>query len=308
MSKRAFISRYWLIYRKLKITPYASFGELSSYLQMQENQLQFEDDLLRLNFSKRTFQRDLRELKNLFGIEVLYSRQEKGYYIQEDEQFNLHFQRMMEAFDLFNSIHSLQKLEKILLLEKRMSLGTEYIALLIQAIRKRLQVSFVHRKFWDADSTVRLVCPYAIKESQGRLYLIGKEAGKQTIKTFGLERMKSLQLTGTHFDFPIGFDPEALFRYSFGIIAAENLEAEDVELSFSFPQGNYIKTLPLHHSQEIIMENDTVLQIRLHIRITFDFEMELMKYGTSLRVLKPKSLINSMKNNHKLAYEQYLQT
>ncbi|MDP2237467.1 MAG: WYL domain-containing protein [Bacteroidales bacterium] len=305
MSKRAFISRYFLIYRKLKTTPYANFDEIRSFLQMQEDQLQLEDDLLRMNFSVRTFQRDLRELKNLFGIEVLFSRQEKGYYILEDDQLNIHFQRMMEAFDLLNSIHSARKLEKILLFEKRMALGTEYIALLIQAIRKRLQISFVHRKFWDKHSTMRLVCPYAIKESQGRLYLIGKETGNPTIKTFGLDRMKSLQLTGTHFDFPIGFDPEDFFRYSFGIIAAEELEAENVELSFSFPQGNYIKTLPLHPSQEIVLENETELQIRLQLRITFDFEMELMKYGTFMRVLKPQSLVETIKNKHKLAYEQY---
>lgn len=272
---------------------------------MQEDQLQLEDDLLRMNFSVRTFQRDLRELKNLFGIEVLFSRQEKGYYILEDDQLNIHFQRMMEAFDLLNSIHSARKLEKILLFEKRMALGTEHIALLIQAIRKRLQISFVHRKFWDEHSTIRQVCPYAIKESQGRLYLIGKETGKKTIKTFGLDRMKSLQLTGTHFDFPIGFDPEDFFRYSFGIIAAEELEAENVELSFSFPQGNYIKTLPLHPSQEVVMENETELHIRLQLRITFDFEMELMKYGTAMRVLKPQSLVETIKNKHKLAYEQY---
>ncbi len=305
MSKRAFISRYFLIYRKLKTTPYANFDEIRSFLQMQEDQLQLEDDLLRMNFSVRTFQRDLRELKNLFGIEVLFSRQEKGYYILEDDQLNIHFQRMMEAFDLLNSIHSARKLEKILLFEKRMALGTEHIALLIQAIRKRLQISFVHRKFWDEHSTIRQVCPYAIKESQGRLYLIGKETGKKTIKTFGLDRMKSLQLTGTHFDFPIGFDPEDFFRYSFGIIAAEELEAENVELSFSFPQGNYIKTLPLHPSQEVVMENETELHIRLQLRITFDFEMELMKYGTAMRVLKPQSLVETIKNKHKLAYEQY---
>jgi len=305
MSKRAFISRYFLIYRKLKTTPYANFDEIRSFLQMQEDQLQLEDDLLRMNFSVRTFQRDLRELKNLFGIEVLFSRQEKGYYIQEDDQLNIHFQRMMEAFDLFNSIHSARKLEKILLFEKRMALGTEHIALLIQAIRKRLQISFVHRKFWDIHSTIRLVCPYAIKESQGRFYLIGKETGNQTIKTFGLDRMKSLQLTGTHFDFPIGFDPEDFFRYSFGIIAFENYVPQEIELSFSFPQGNYIKTLPLHPSQEIVLENETELHIRLQLRITFDFEMELMKYGTAMRVLKPQSLVETIKNKHKLAYEQY---
>jgi predicted DNA-binding transcriptional regulator YafY len=308
MSKRAFITRYWLIYRKLKTTPYTSFNELSSYLQSQVFQLQLDDDLLELNFSIRTFQRDLRELKNLFGIEVLYSRQEKGYYILEDDRLNIHFQRMMEAFEVYNSIHTAQKLEKILLLEKKTALGTEHIAALIQAIRKKLQVSFKHKKFWDAHFTDRLVAPFAIKESQGRWYLIGREVGRQTIKTFGLDRMRSLQLTGTHFDMPVGFDPEAFFRHSFGIIAFESIESQEIELAFSFPQGNYIKTLPLHPSQEIVFENETELRIRLQLRVTYDFEMELMKYGPELRVLKPQSLIESIKSKHQLAYEHYLQT
>ena len=308
MSKRAFISRYWLIYRKLKTTPYTSFNELSSYLQSQVFQLQLDDDLLELNFSIRTFQRDLRELKNLFGIEVLYSRQEKGYYILEDDRLNIHFQRMMEAFEVYNSIHTAQKLEKILLLEKKTALGTEHIAAFIQAIRKKLQVSFNHKKFWDTHSTARLVAPFAIKENQGRWYLIGREVGQQTIKTFGLDRMRNLQLTDTHFEMPVGFDPEAFFRHSFGIIAFETIEPQEIELAFSFPQGNYIKTLPLHPSQEILFENETELRIRLQLRITYDFEMELMKYGPDLRVFKPQSLIESIKNKHQLAYEHYLQT
>jgi len=84
----------------------------------------------------------------------------------------------------------------------------------------------------------------------------------------------------------------------------KNLRKE-VILSFEPVQGKYIKSLPLHESQQILVDNITELQVRLMIYVTYDFEMELLSFGEYVKVLKPDSLIARMKNRYSSALERY---
>ncbi|MHB8209038.1 hypothetical protein [Mucilaginibacter sp.] len=103
MSKRGFISRYLLILKKLKAKPYSSYEEIQSYMESQIVYLQLRDDGLNVQFSLRTLQRDIREIRNLFGIDIEHSKGRKGYHILQSEMENMNFQRMLEyrAGDFF---------------------------------------------------------------------------------------------------------------------------------------------------------------------------------------------------------------
>ena len=89
MSKRGYISRYSLILKKLKVKPFSSFEELQSYFDNQVDYLQMQDDTLSIGFSKRTFQRDLKEIRNIFGIDIEFSKSQKGYFISQNETENM---------------------------------------------------------------------------------------------------------------------------------------------------------------------------------------------------------------------------
>jgi proteasome accessory factor B len=70
-------------------------------------------------------------------------------------------------------------------------------------------------------------------------------------------------------------------------------------LSFSYMQGQYTKTFPLHKSQKIKSENkdeDEVI-VELFISITEDFVMELLSLGPDLEVKSPVKLRELMKKN-----------
>jgi hypothetical protein len=58
-----------------------------------------------------------------------------------------------------------------------------------------------------------------------------------------------------------------------------------VILSFGPFQGKYIKSLPLHNTQEIIEDTDDELRIRLTLYLTHDFLMELLAYGDTVKVI-----------------------
>ena len=127
MSKRGYISRYLLILKKIKSQPYTTYKELAKYIENQFDYLQMQDDELQIGFSIRTLQRDLKEIRNVFGIDIIYSKTEKGYYITENNGENMNFQRMMEAFDLFNSLNLAQDVTPFIHLEIRRPQGTEYL-------------------------------------------------------------------------------------------------------------------------------------------------------------------------------------
>ena len=126
MSKRGYISRYLLILKKLKAKPHSTYEELQSYIENQFDYLQMQDDTLNIGFSKRTMQRDIKEIRNTFGIDIEYSKTAKGYFISQSETENMNFQRMIEAFDMFNSLNLAQNLTPFIHFEKSRPQGTEW--------------------------------------------------------------------------------------------------------------------------------------------------------------------------------------
>ena len=107
------------------------------------------------------------------------------------------------------------------------------------------------------------------------------------------------------FEFPGTYNVEENYRYCFGIISPNNEMPQDIILSFDPFQGKYIKTLPLHETQEVLTDNEEELQIKLKLCVTQDLIMELLSFGDDMKVLKPKSLADTIKKAHQKAFQQY---
>jgi hypothetical protein len=305
MSKRGYISRYLLILKKLKVNPYSSYEVLKAYMENQFEYMQMQDDNLQIGFSKRTLQRDLKEIRNVFGIDIEYSKPYRGYFITQNENENMNFQRMMEAFDMFNSLNLAQDLTPFIHLENRKPQGTENLYGLLHAIKNRFIIKFTYHKFWDEEFSQRTVEPLSLKEFKNRWYIIAKDSKDNSIKSFALDRLSNLEITNQTFLYPPNYSIEQSYRYCFGIESPNGKEPQDIILSFDPYQGNYIKTLPLHHTQEILVDNDDELKIKLKLCLTHDFLMELLSFGDNLIVIEPKTLVMQIKEAHKNAYKQY---
>jgi predicted DNA-binding transcriptional regulator YafY len=258
-----------------------------------------------MGFSKRTLQRDLKEIRDIFGITIEYSKAEKGYFLQQSESENLNFQRMLESFEIFNSLNLANDLTPFVHLEKRRPQGTENLYGVLHALKNKVKIKFSYQKFWDDKPTQRTAETYALKEFKNRWYILAKEDYSTIIKTFALDRLSNLEITNEHFEFPKNFNIEETFRYCFGIIGANGEAPQDIILSFNAEQGKYIKTLPLHHTQEILKDTNEELQIKLRLCITHDLIMELLSYSDEMKVLQPKILADKIKRMHQNACKQY---
>jgi predicted DNA-binding transcriptional regulator YafY len=175
---------------------------------------------------------------------------------------------------------------------------------LLSAIRNDHPVDFDYTLVrHDNAVTHKSIEPYFLKESQHRWYLIGKDSGQ--IKIFGLDRIGNLTIdTPRQFQKELGIDPCEMFRDSFGIWNDPNMPVEDIILSYSPLDGRFLKTLPLHPSQEIITDDDNEFKIKVRLRITNDFVMELLSRSGSLTVIEPVSLKERVHSIYKNALKR----
>lgn len=298
MSKRESISRYNLIIKKLRKHP-ATFNEIDDYLTL-ESELQS----YKFNVSNRTFLRDLEDIRSIYNIDIQYDFSRKVYSIDLDQQPEVN-ERIMEAFDTFNALNISDRLSDYIHFEKRRPQGTENLFGLLHAIKNKLQISFTYQKYWENRLTERVVEPYALKEFKSRWYILAMDLKDNQVKSFALDRLTQLEISKKQFKFPHDFDVNEHYRYCFGIIGSNGKEPQEVVLSFTPFQGNYIKSLPLHESQKVEIDNDVELRIQLKIIITLDFIMELLSYGENVKVIKPDSLIDKMKAIYRKALGQY---
>jgi predicted DNA-binding transcriptional regulator YafY len=191
-------------------------------------------------------------------------------------------------------------------LEKRRPLGTENIHGLLHAIKNKLIIKFTYRKFWEDQSSERIVEPFVLKEFKNRWYLLAKETQSNRIKTFALDRLIHLDFTSEKFENSRIAEIEEIYQNCFGIISPNDEdELQKVILSFTSDQIKYIKTLPLHDSQTIISENDKESIIQLKLYVTYDFIQELLTHGKEVKVIEPTSLQDRLKKEYQEAFEQY---
>lgn len=298
MSKIESLLRHRLVINKLRSKP-CSFKEINSYLKDND---EFSEYIL--TCSLRTFQRDLKTIATFYNLEIEYNKSQKVYeivYEIEDKQQV----RLMESMEVFNALNITGNISKHLLLENRNPSGTQHLIELLNAAKNKLQISFIYEKYSEDIIKERQVKPLAIKEARHRWYLVAEDTRDDKIKTFGLDRISDINVSKIKFTTSLNFDPKESFKNSFGIINGDDKHPVKIILSFTKRESNYVKSLPLHHSQELVMENDNESQFQYFLLPTYDFTMEILSYGNQVEVLEPHWFRNEVAEKLKDALHRY---
>lgn len=298
MTKRESVLRYIHIMNKLRTGP-ATFEQIDAYL-LRHSELQEAN----FNMSKRQFQRDLKDIESIFEVEIKFDFRRKIYAINEDENSEIS-KRRMEALDIFNALKIGESSSRSIHFEKRKSQGTENFYGLLHAIKNQLQITFTYQKYWEDNLTHRTVEPYALKEFRNRWYLLANDLKDNQVKSFAFDRLSELEISKKRFQPNESFDVNEHYKFCFGIISPTDHELQEVILSFDPFQGKYIKSLPLHETQEVLVDDEHEVRIKLKIYLTHDFLMEILMHGENVKVIQPDSLIESLKNSYQKALIQY---
>lgn len=300
MSKEQYLNRYALIISRLEKGP-ATYDEIADYLDQQS-------DIYGTNLaiSQRTLQRDIKEIYSLTSYDIQNElKGDKRYFIAERPESKASSHRLLESFQIMNAMQNIRGFEEVVMLEKRRSQGLENFHGLLFAINEKRVLSFDYTKFQDDIITNRVVHPLALRESQGRWYLIGVDTKDTRLKSFGLDRIEGVDIHKTRFKTKYPYDIQEQFRYAFGINTESQTEPASVRLHFGYEQGQYIKHYPLHESQQILVDNENGVEVELTIYITWDFVKELLSFGPNMKVLYPNSLKTKLKELLTKTLKQY---
>ncbi|WDT67879.1 helix-turn-helix transcriptional regulator [Cloacibacterium sp. TD35] len=270
----------------------ATYPEIADYLEMQ-----FAEKGLELKFTERTFQRDKLAIADVFGIQISYSRKRNAHFIEEEE-LELSQESVFDQLLLVEAYRETKGKADVMFFEPRRARGLEHLNGLIHAITQKKVLSFSYQKFWENEKSSKVVMPYALKEFKNRWYLLAADYQSKNpsffLKTYGLDRISDLNISNTSFKRE-NIDIEKAYKNSFGIISTLGKETQEILLKFDREQANYVKALPLHHSQTVIAENETETIFKVSLVPTYDFQREILSYGKRVQVLAPESFIQELK-------------
>ena len=173
--------------------------------------------------------------------------------------------------------------------------GKQYLQPIINAMKQDHKLLMTYHKFGQQESYTITIEPYAIKVFKQRWYLVAMNPKRETPSIYALDRIEHLEETEETFQFPTDFDTEAFFRDCYGVLSGTGDKAQHIVIRAFAPYMNYLRTLPLHHSQKEVQSTPEYADFEFYLRPTFDFRQELLAQGHDVEVLHPAPFREEMK-------------
>ena len=148
--------------------------------------------------------------------------------------------------------------------------------------------------------------PCLLKEYRNRWFILGITKISNEITTFALDRIQQIvPLPNEPFRQPKNFDPHTYFNNIIGVTRNTTDKPTHITFLTDHSQAPYIKTKPIHSSQQVIEERKDGIIFRIDVIPNFELERELIGFGEGLKILSPDSLIRRFRKRAKLMYEIY---
>lgn len=281
--------------------------------------------------SKRTVQLDLQNMRSeKLGYDAPIEVFQKKYYRYSDENFSIRnipvnendikvmndaiqILKQFKDFSMFkemngviqkleDSIYSTQK-KAIIHLDKNEQLkGLGYIDILYQSILNKKVLSLSYQSFNARQPKEYVVHPQLLKEYNNRWFLICWHKNK--FWNLALDRIEEVkEMNEIYIDKNI--DADLFFKDVIGVTVSETLRPCAVVFKVDSENAPYVKTKPLHHTQEMISKENGECIFKIVVQLNFELERILLGFGESITVLAPKKLKDRLENKHRKALKNY---
>lgn len=255
---------------------------------------------------KRTFMRMKNDIGLLFGIyiECLRSRGNK-YALENDEAVkNGSVQQwLINSFSLSNVLLDSQQIKDRIVLENIPS-GNRYLKLAIEAMQQEKMLLISYQSFTMKESREFEIAPYCLRCFKQRWYILGTRKGVKEPHFYSLDRVLSLEISENSFKLPKKFDANTFFYNYYGIMQGD-VKPEMVQLRVTPFHANYLRSLPLHHSQKEIERTEEYSVFEYWLAPTADFIQELRASLPEITVLQPQWLREKFINEAKQILNNY---
>jgi predicted DNA-binding transcriptional regulator YafY len=157
-----------------------------------------------------------------------------------------------------------------------------------KALRLQRSVTMLYRKPGYQKATKYPVDPYTLALYEFGLYLIGYSHGAGALRTFALERIKSIELTDEQFEIPKSFSLADRMNQGFGLI--EN-PPQEVRIQFSPDVAHLLKERQYHPTQRLTSLRNGGVLLRMNVGVADELVAWVLSWGAAAKVLSPPDLI-----------------
>ena len=237
---------------------------------------------------RSSFNRHRDAILNIFGIVIECEPRTYKYYISNNEALNDDsIERWIFSTLAVHGVLADSAAVKDRLVLENAPAGEEYFDVIIRAIHTNRRLRMGYKKF-EAEGYEKLVCPYALKLFHQRWYLLALNDEEQ-MRIYALDRMTMMEITDETFEMPANFSPQEYFAEYYGVLT-DNTPMAHVVVQAHKWMPNYLRTLPLHHSQRELESTPDYTDFAFDIRPTSDFLGELLRHGDGIEVLEPQEI------------------
>lgn len=255
--------------------------------------------------ARRTFYNYRHGIADTFSIDIMCDTSTYEYYIDPDtSESNLQLQEwLLNSVSISGVLSDSHDMSARILLEDVPS-SRGNLPVVIEAMRQNKRITFSYNNYSRVNLSEGVkVEPYFVKIFEQRWYVIGFNVTDKCIKTYSLDRMSNLVITGHSFTMPEGFSPQEYFTDCFGI-STDQSEPKDIVIKANVTQAKYLRGLPLHHSQREEL-HDAYSIFSYHMRFTYDLMQKLLSFGPTIEVLRPREVRMLIAQKLKEACQHY---
>ena len=299
----------WLI-ETLKRNGRMTLGEISDLWRQQEESGGEE-------LSRTTFNRHRDSILDIFGLIINCDRKNGyRYFIENEEELEENSIKnwMYSTLSVSNMLEGNVGLQNRILLESIPS-GDDKLRMIIDAMRENKRIKIQYHKYSSSESKTHILEPYCLKLYNRRWYMLVKKADTPTLDKdnekkddlfiFSLDRIVRIELLQTKFSVDNTFNAEAYFNDCFGIMVDNKLKTERIVMRAYGLQPNYLRDLPIHHTQKEIKRTEEYTDFELKLRPAEDFIEHLLSKSAQVRVLEPAWLAKKIQQRLKDALSLY---
>lgn len=224
-----------------------------------------------------------------FGI-IISCRRVGGYlyYIENPEDIDEDKLKkwMLNTFAAGSTINDNITLKDRILVDEIPS-GHDHLSTILEAMKENRVVEICYKPFRKASFYTFPIEPYCVKLFENRWYVLAHNVNYGDVRIYGLDRIESVFVKAEQYELPAGFSADDMFAKYYGIAFDERIEPRRIVLRAYDDHKYYLKSLPLHHTQQMIDDCDEYADFELYLAPTYDFIMKLLQAGPLIEVLAP---------------------
>jgi proteasome accessory factor B len=179
--------------------------------------------------------------------------------------------------------------------------ASDIVARLLEATLHFRVASMRYHSVSSAKVKDYVVHPYRLAFAQGGLYLLAYVPDYQAVRTFAVDRIKSVSLEKQTFT-PKPDLPEDIFANSLGVNTGP---PERVEIAFDTQIAPYVRARVWHASQEVRDADDGSLTLTMDVCHDWALRSWILSWGSFARVLAPARLAGQIQSDLEAAKSRY---